>query len=110
MGTVANDPELTETNRALVGIYRRLRNARATASSGQPVFDPLERGGLSLHKYIRGTEDLGKTGGYRSPGGTPAVLAPCTENRTGLWAFYGTSPDGRCPQCVGVHSRQPVHW
>jgi hypothetical protein len=60
MRTVSNDPELAETNRALVSFYWRRRNTSATASSGQSAFDPLERSRLSLQKYVRGTEDLSK--------------------------------------------------
>jgi hypothetical protein len=61
MGTVSSDPELGEKHRALVGFYSRRRNTSNTASSGQFVFDARERSILSLHKYVRGCEDLSKS-------------------------------------------------
>lgn len=60
MGTVSSDPELAEQHRALVGFHRRQHDTSNTASSGQFVFDARERNTLSLHKYVRGCEDLSK--------------------------------------------------
>jgi hypothetical protein len=60
MGTVLSDPELAEKRRALVGFYSRRRDTSNTASSGQLVFHAQERGALSLHKYVRGCEDIRK--------------------------------------------------
>jgi len=60
MGPVSSDPELAEKHRTLVGFYSRRRATSNTASSGQFVFDAQERSALSLHKYVRGGEDISK--------------------------------------------------
>jgi hypothetical protein len=60
MGMVSSDPELAEKHRALVGFYSRRRDTSNTASSGQFVFDAPERSALSLHKCVRGCEDISK--------------------------------------------------
>ena len=59
MGTVSSDPDLAEKHRALVGFYSRRRDTSNTVSS-QFVFDARERSKLSLHKYVRGCQDLTK--------------------------------------------------
>lgn len=60
MGMVATDPQFAEKRRALVGFRRPQRDTSDTASSGQFVFGGRERSTLSLHKYVRGSENLSK--------------------------------------------------
>ncbi len=55
---ISNNPELPEMCRALISFRRRPRKTSAATSSGQWVFDAIERSDLSKHKYISGTEDL----------------------------------------------------
>ena len=60
LGTVWHDPESAETNRALVAFYRRLKGGGGDIASTQFVFHAQERSRLSLHKYVRGCENLSK--------------------------------------------------